>query len=111
VSTGKNLKGNEGNLVMEPPKKRRVFELGKIVATPRALVTLEKAGQEPGDFLERHVACDWGDLSAEDQKENDYSVEHGFRLLSSYQTNAGNKLWIITEADRSATTLLLPEEY
>jgi hypothetical protein len=111
VSSGINLKVNEGNLVMEPPKKRRAFELGKIVATPRALATLEKAGQELSHFLKRHVACDWGDLSAEDQKENDYSVEHGFRILSSYQTNAGNKLWIITEADRSATTLLLPEEY
>ena len=54
---------------------------------------------------------EWGDLSVEDRKENDYSLEHGFRLLSSYRTNAGDKLWIITESDRSVTTLLLPEEY
>jgi hypothetical protein len=96
---------------MEQLKKRRVFELGQILATPGALAALEKAGQESGALLKRHVACDWGDLSDEDQKENDYSLEHGFRILSSYRTNAGDKLWIITEADRSATTLLLPEEY
>jgi hypothetical protein len=96
---------------MEQLKKRRVFELGQILATPTALAALQKAGQDPHDFLARHVACDWGDLSDEDQHENDYSVENGFRLLSSYRTNAGDKLWIITEADGSATTLLLPEEY
>jgi hypothetical protein len=96
---------------MQPLKKRGVFELGQIVATPSALATIEKAGQEPGDFLKRHAACDWGDLSAEDQKENDFSLEHGYRLLSSYRTKAGDKLWIITESDQSATTLLLPEEY
>ena len=96
---------------MEQLKKRRGFELGQILATPCALAALQKAGQEPGDFFTRHVACDWGDLSDQDQRENDYSLEHGFRLLSSYRTNADDKLWIITEADRSATTLLLPEEY
>ena len=96
---------------MQRLKKRRVFELGQILATPGALAALQKAGQEPATFLKRHVACDWGDLSNEDQKENGYSLEHGFRLLSSYRTNAGDKLWIITESDRSATTLLLPEEY
>ena len=96
---------------MEQLKKRRVFELGQILATPGALAALQKAGQDPHDFLARHVACDWGDLSDEDQHENYYSVEHGFRLLSSYRTNAGDKLWIITVSDRSATTLLLPEEY
>jgi hypothetical protein len=101
----------ERSFVMEQLKKRRVFELGQILATPGALAALQKAGQDPHDFLARHVACDWGDLSDEDQHENDYSVENGFRLLSSYRTNAGDKLWIITEADRSATTLLLPEEY
>jgi hypothetical protein len=96
---------------MEQLRKRRVFELGHILATPGALAALQKAGQEPHDFLARHVACDWGDLSDEDQKANEYSLEHGLRLLSSYRTNAGDKLWIITESDRTATTLLLPEEY
>jgi hypothetical protein len=93
---------------MEQLKKRRVFELGQTLATPGALAALQKAAQTPADFLRWHAACD---LSDEDQNENDYSLEHGFRLLSSYRTNAGDKLWIITEADRSATTLLLPDEY
>jgi hypothetical protein len=96
---------------MEQLKKRRVFELGQILATPGALAALQKAGQKPHNFLARHVACDWGDLSDEDQKENDHSLEHGSRLLSSYRTNVGEKLWIITESDRSTTTLLLPEVY
>jgi hypothetical protein len=61
--------------------------------------------------LARHAIGDWGELEPNDVAENQYSVAHGFRLLSCYQTNAGEKLWIITEADRSATTLLLPEEY
>ena len=87
------------------------LELGQIVATPGALAALRKAGQQPGEFLTRHVNREWCDLSDEDRKENDYSLERGFRLLSSYRTNAGDKLWIITESDRSVTTLLLPEEY
>jgi hypothetical protein len=62
-------------------------------------------------FLARHAARDWGELGQEDIRENEYSLAHGFRLLSSYTTAAGEKLWIITEADRSATTLLLPDEY
>jgi hypothetical protein len=85
-----------------------LFGLGQIVATPGALLALEKAGQSPGEFLARHHS---GDLSDEDRKENDYSLEHGFRLLSAYRTHAGDKLWIITESDRSVTILLLPEEY
>jgi hypothetical protein len=91
--------------------RQPVFELGQIVATPGALAALKKAGQQPGEFLTRHVNREWGDLSDEDRKENDYSLEHGFRVFSSYRSNAGDKLWVITEADRSATTLLLPEEY
>jgi len=91
--------------------RQPAFELGQIVATPGALAALKKAGQQPGEFLTRHVNCEWGDLSDEDRKENDYSLEHGFRVFSSYRSNAGDKLWVITEADRSATTLLLPEEY
>jgi hypothetical protein len=96
---------------MQQLKKQPAFELGRIVATLGALAALLKAGQEPGEFLTRHVNREWGDLSDEDQKGNAYSLEHGFRLLSSYHTNVGDKLWIITESDRSVTTLLLPEEY
>jgi hypothetical protein len=96
---------------MQQISKRPAFELGQIVATPGALAALKKAGQQPGEFLTRHINRDWGDLDEEDRKENEYSLEHGFRLLSAYKTNAGDRLWIITEADRSVTTLLLPEEY
>jgi hypothetical protein len=96
---------------MQQISKQPAFELGQIVATPGALAALKKAGQQPGEFLTRHINRDWGDLDEEDRKENEYSLEHGFRLLSAYKTNAGDRLWIITEADRSVTTLLLPEEY
>jgi len=88
-----------------------LFLLGEIVATPGALAALERASQPATCFLARHAIGDWGELDPADIAENEYSVIHGFRLLNSYQTNAGEKLWIITEADRSATTLLLPEEY
>ena len=96
---------------MQQISKQPAFELGQIVATPGALAALKKAGQQPGEFLTRHINRDWGDLDEEDRKENEHSLEHGFRLLSAYKTNAGDRLWIITEADRSVTTLLLPEEY
>ena len=88
-----------------------LFPLGQIVATPGALAALERSKQPPACFLARHAIGDWGTLDAEDVAENEYSMVHEFRLLSSYQTDAGEKLWIITEADRSATTLLLPDEY
>src|SRR5713101_6306631 len=80
-----------------------LFGLGQIVATPGALLALEKAGQSPGEFLARHHSGDWGDLKEEDRQENARSLEHGFRLLSTYKTVAGEKLWVITEADRSVT--------
>ena len=62
------------------------------------------------ECLKRHANCDWGELSAEDKRENDFSVDKGLRLLSSYQRGDW-KIWIITEADRATTTILFPEEY
>jgi len=94
-----------------PSALQPLFPLGQIVATPGALAALGRANQPPTEFLRRHLCGDWGALDAHDIAENDYSVAHGFRLLSSYRTTAGETLWIITEADRSATTVLLPEEY
>ena len=88
-----------------------LFTLGQVVATPGALAALEKAGQQPGEFLARHVNGDWGEVPPEDIKENELSLQHGFRLLSAYSTSAGDKFWVITEADRSSTCILLPEEY
>jgi hypothetical protein len=88
-----------------------LFTLGQVVATPGALAAIEKAGQQLGEFLDRHVIGDWGEVPPEDIKENDFSLKNGFRLLSAYHTSEGDKLWVITEADRSSTCILLPEEY
>jgi hypothetical protein len=87
----------------------QLFNPGNIAAAPGALSLVER-GVNLFDYLMRHLAGDWGDLCSEDQQENDFSLKHGFRLLSAYDTPAG-RLWIITEADRSVTTFLLPEEY
>ncbi len=87
------------------------FPLGQIVATPGALTALAEAGQTPFEFLERHVQGDWGDLDEHDRNENERSLREGLRLLSAYRLTTGVKLWVITEADRSISTLLLPEEY
>ena len=98
---------------MQPITKHSLFSLGQVVATPGALTALQKAGQQPQEFLERHLQGDWGELCEEDRKENQLSLKRGFRLLSSYRTSSEDrtKVWVITEADRSVTTLLLPEEY
>ena len=88
------------------------FQLGQVVATPGALEVLERAGQSPDFFLAKHVSGDdWGDLDHADQKANENALRNGGRLLSAYYTLRGDKIWIITEADRSSTTLLLPDEY
>ena len=96
---------------MQRTVRKPLFDLGQLVATPAALAALEKTGQNPMEFVSRHVTGDWGELSEEDRKENELSLERGFRLLSSYRTNANEVVWVITEANRSHTTLLLPEEY
>ena len=88
-----------------------LFPAGRLVATPGALALLEQADKSPFEFLSRHLRGDWGDLCQEDKTENELSLKYGFRLLSSYPVTETEKLWIITEADRSATTLLLPQEY
>ncbi len=94
-----------------PRTAQPLFDPGAVVATPGALRLLAQAGIQPLDLLRRHLAGDWGDLDAEDRRENSYALQHGFRLLSSYQVTPTEKVWVITEADRSATTILLPEEY
>lgn len=87
------------------------FPLGQVVATPGAVAALTTANQSPLEFLQRHASGDWGELDEADRHENEFSLTHHLRLLSAYRTACGEKLWIITEADRSATTFLLPEEY
>ena len=87
------------------------FKLGKLVATPGALEALADAQQSPTDFLRRHVRGDWGECCEEDRQANDDALRDGERLFSVYYTSKGIKIWIITEADRSSTCVLLPEEY
>lgn len=87
------------------------FVLGHVVATPRALIALTEAQDSFRTYLSRHASGDWGEVSREDAAENELSLLAGFRLLSAYQIKDGTRIWIITEADRSATTILLPEEY
>lgn len=87
------------------------FALGQLVATPAAITAIRDAGCEPRSFLRRHLRCDWGDLCDEDKAANDEALETGARLLSSYRLSDQTVIWIITEADRSSTCILLPEEY
>ena len=88
-----------------------LFPLGRLVAAPGALALLRSAGEDllPA-LLERHRSGDWGDVPPEDARENELSVRHGFRIISSYRV-AGERLWVITERNRSATTPLLSSEY
>lgn len=92
------------------------FPLGQVVGTPGALEAIERSGQTPADFLDRHARGDWGEVGKEDWEANEASLQDGSRLLSAYKTLKGVKIWIITEATdddgkRAATTLLLPDEY
>ena len=84
--------------------------LGRVVATPGALKLLSEIGEEPFDFLARHETGDWGDLCAFDRRQNEIALRDGYRVFSSYDVSA-ERVWVITEADRSVTTILLPEEY
>jgi hypothetical protein len=86
-----------------------LFSPGQVFATPGALGLAEQ-GVNLLAFLTRHLTGDWGDLGEDDKKENDFSVKNGFRILSAYNTKFG-RVYIISEADRSVTTFLLPEEY
>jgi hypothetical protein len=85
------------------------FPLGRLVITPAALEALDS--QDVTAAIRRHVTGDWGELDEEDRRENELSLQEGFRLLSAYTSQNGTRFWIITEADRSATTVLLPEDY
>jgi hypothetical protein len=87
------------------------FPLGEVVATPGALDALDAVGQDSLGLLLRHSRGDWGDLEEEDRQQNELSLTHGLRLVSAYTLESGVQVWVITEADRSATTILLPEDY
>lgn len=89
------------------------FPRGRVVATPGALVTMNLAGIFfPAELLDRHVSGDWCDVPPEDARENELSVREGYRIISSYPVGEDDaRVWVLTEADRSATTILLPSEY
>lgn len=85
------------------------FSLGILVMTPGV-----RDGVPPSEMwraLRRHAQCDWGEVNAHDRSVNDQALDNGGRLLSVYESEAGTRFWIITEADRSVTTVLLPDEY
>lgn len=94
-----------------------LFPLGRLMITPAALKRLEVQDGRVLVILKRHMAGDWGDMCDEDRRANDRALEQGTRLLSAYPIDPAhrygddNRVWIITEADRSATTILLPEDY
>ncbi len=96
------------------------FELGRVVSTKGAIALLLQAGITPISLLKRHVRGDWGEIDATDVQSNEDALSNGSRLMSVYDVEVPfpdsarpliEKLWVITEADRSVTTLLLPEEY
>lgn len=87
------------------------FELGQVLATPGAIEAVANAGAEMGTLLSRHVNGDWGVVDGDDKRANDRALKVGARLLSAYRLSDGTKVWVITESDRSATTVLLPDEY
>jgi hypothetical protein len=89
---------------------RAPLPLGRVVATPGALKLLTEVGGHPFEYLARHAAGDWGELCAFDRCQNEIALREGLRVLSSCDVLAG-RVWIITEADRSVTTILLPEDY
>jgi hypothetical protein len=90
--------------------KRALFALGQIVATPGAVELMKAYNIDRLKLLQRHVTGDWGDLDEADKQENELSVQRGFRVLSAYG-KGDRKLWVITEADRSVTTILRPDKY
>ena len=92
-------------ILIQPPK----FEAGQIVSTPKALECVDR--KEIQQALKRHLKGDWGDLHEDDKEANDLALESGDRLLSAYESKSGETFWIITEADRSVTTVLMPDDY
>lgn len=105
--------GRRGVVIADTNRPRVRFALGRLVATPGALRECRERGINLLELVMRHARGDWGSVSVDDARENESSVEKGFRILSSYWLDADRraKVWVITEGDRSSTCVLLPEEY
>lgn len=88
-----------------------LFKLGHCVATPGAIHALEEAGQGVWEYVSRHVQGDYGEVDAEDRQANEDAIKHGERILSAFTLRTGQRLYVITEADRSSTCVLRVEDY
>jgi hypothetical protein len=95
----------------DPKGTTPLFPLGQVVATPGTLEALVEANQSAFDLLQQHATGDWGDLEEEDKQENEFSIDKHLRIFSRYVLGTQVILYVITEADRSVTTLLLASEY
>jgi len=87
------------------------FNPGQVVATPGGLAALEASGESLLTYLQRHLSGDWGEVDEHHARENELSLNHDLRIMSVYSLRTGARIWVITEADRSSTCILLPEEY
>ena len=90
---------------------RPPIPLGRILATPEVLIAMERSGDTPADFLRRHECQDWGNVESDDWARNDDALRDGSRIVSAYCLKDGTTIWIVTEADRSVSTILLPDDY
>ncbi|MEJ7863171.1 MAG: hypothetical protein WKF90_16200 [Pyrinomonadaceae bacterium] len=88
-----------------------LFPLGEIYLTIGVQEALEESNQMPNEFLAKHQSGNWGLVCEDDRQENELSVKEGFRILSAYKTDRDVKIWVITEACRSSSTILLPDDY
>jgi len=110
--------GREPALRKYEASTKPLFSMGQLVATPGSLKALQTFGVDPLTLVARHVCGDWGTLCEEDRTENELALREGFRIMSVYtlgskvEGQSGEmKVWVITEANRASTTILLPEEY
>jgi hypothetical protein len=94
-------------IVLKMPR----FRAGRLIATPGAVAALQRAEQSPLELVARHVAGDWGCVCDQDREVNEKALRGGGRILSAYRLRSGVELWVITEADRSSTCVLVPDEY
>jgi len=107
-----NNKSTAGTGATAPSRRPSInLPLGRLLSTPGAIEAMTRAGQDPLELINRHGTGDWGEVDSEDWVANDQAVIHGERVLSAYTLKNAVRVWIITEADRAATTILLPDEY
>ena len=107
ITNRPSITGSPSLIALSLPR----FELGQLVVTAGAAVALRRAGQSPWEFVTRHAAGDWGEVSDHDWHTNDLAVVAGDRVLSAYTTSEGQRIWVITESGGYSTCILVPAEY